>query len=61
MEFMGTKEASEKWGIPQNAISKMCRENRIVDAEQDSPGSPWRIPINAERPQYNSRKQKERK
>lgn len=41
MEFMGTKEASEKWGIPQQTISKLCREKRI-EAEQDAPGSPWR-------------------
>lgn len=56
MEFMGAKEASEKWGIPQKAIPKMCRDGRIPYAEQDAKGSPWRIPINAERPNYTTRK-----
>lgn len=55
MEFMGTKEASEKWGIPQQTISKLCREKRI-EAEQDAPGSPWRIPINTPRPNVITRK-----
>lgn len=44
MEFMGTKEASERWGVKQSAVSLWCRENRIPGAEQDRPGSPWRIP-----------------
>lgn len=58
MEFMGTKEASEKWEIPQAAISKMCREGKIPNAEQDSARSPWRIPVNTERPKYIARKKK---
>lgn len=56
MEFMGTKEASEKWGIPQQAITKMCRAGKILNAEQDSAGSPWRIPCQTERPKYTPRK-----
>lgn len=56
MEFMGTKEASERWGIPQNAISKMCRDGKIPGAEHDDERCPWRIPINAERPNYTTRK-----
>lgn len=51
MEFMGTKEASEKWNVSQNTVSKWCREKKIPNAEQDAKGSPWRIPINAQRPQ----------
>ena len=50
MEFMGTKEASGKWKLSQVYISKLCRENKIPGAEQDAPGSPWRIPINAKSP-----------
>ncbi len=50
MEFMGTKEASIKWGVPQNTISKKCRERKIDGIEQDSVGSPWRIPIDLECP-----------
>lgn len=47
---MGTKEASEKWGLSQAYIAKLCRENKIADAEQDAPRSPWRIPKDAKCP-----------
>lgn len=47
---MGTKTASEKWGYTQATISKWCRNGDIKDAEQDSKGSAWRIPINAKCP-----------
>ena len=49
-EYMGTREASEKWGVSQNTISGWCREGRILKAEQDRKGSPWRIPIDTKRP-----------
>lgn len=42
--YMGTKEASSLWGVSQNTISRWCREKKIP-AEQDAPGSPWRIPV----------------
>lgn len=58
LEFMGTKAASEKWNIPQSTLSKMCRNGKIKGAEQDKPNSPWRIPINAEKPKYTARKTK---
>ena len=59
MEYMGTKQASEKWGYSQSVITKWCREGLIKDAEQDKKGSPWRIPINAERPnQKNNQRSK---
>lgn len=47
---MGTKEASEKWGLSQRTIAKMCRENKIPGATQDRPGCPWHIPKNAKKP-----------
>ncbi len=50
MEFMGTKQAAEKWGYSQSIISNWCRNGKIKNAEQDKKGSPWRIPINAECP-----------
>lgn len=53
MEYMGTKEAAEKWGCSQGTVSKWCREKKIKKAEQDKKGSPWRIPINAEYPGKN--------
>ena len=47
---MGTKEAENQWGIPQNTIARLCREGKIKGAEQDAKGSPWRIPKDAKRP-----------
>lgn len=49
-KYMGTSEASEKWGRSQNTISKACREGKVEGAEQDGPGKPWRIPIDAQNP-----------
>ncbi len=51
MEFMGTKEASEKWGYSQKQIQEWCRNEKIcftIKAEKVS--NRWRIPINAECP-----------
>lgn len=45
MEYMGTKEAAERFGVKPSTVSAWCRENRVPGAEQDSPGSPWRIPV----------------
>lgn len=50
-DCMGTKEASERWGIAQQKISKLCREGKIPGAEQDKKGSPWRIPKDAIKPE----------
>ena len=47
---MGTKQASEHWGVASATVSRWCRERRIVGAYQDAPGSPWHIPIDAKRP-----------
>lgn len=52
-EYMGTKEASEKWGITANTISRWCREGKIKKAEHDAKGSPWRIPSDATPPIHN--------
>lgn len=48
--FMGTSEAAEKWGCSQAKISKLCREGKIKNAEQDGKGRPWRIPADAPKP-----------
>lgn len=45
--FMGAKEAAKRWGVTQATVSRWCREGEIAGAEQDAPGSPWRIPIDA--------------
>lgn len=44
---MGTKEASNLWGVSQNTITRWCREKKIKGVEQDDVYSPWRIPRNA--------------
>lgn len=45
MTDMGTKEASELWGVPQSLVQKWCRQqNKIVpQPTQDRKGSPWHI------------------
>ena len=58
MEFMGTKEASEKWGVNSSTITRWCRDGRIEGAEQDAKGSPWRIPINVQCPTNKKLKKK---
>ena len=57
-EYMGTKEASEKWGVSQGTIAKWCREGKIPGAEQDAEGSPWRLRIDTECPEKTRRKRK---
>ena len=44
MDYIGTKEASKRLNVSCNTISRWCREGKIEGAEQDAPGSPWRIP-----------------
>ena len=44
MADMGTKEASEKWGVAQRTVEKWCREGKITpQPTQDKKGSPWHI------------------
>ena len=50
MQFMGTKEASNRWGVSQARVARWCREGKIEGAEQDEPKSPWRIPIDTVKP-----------
>lgn len=56
MEFMGTLQAAKKWGIPSSIIAGYCRKGKIKSAEQDKPGSPWRIDVNEPKPDYKPRK-----
>ena len=56
MEYMGTKEASEKGGYTKATITSWCRQGIIESAEQDFKGSPWRIPVNAECPKKNRKR-----
>ena len=48
MEYISTKEASEKWGISKRRIQKLCEENRIEGVIRFS--RVWAIPKDAEKP-----------
>ena len=48
MDYISTKEASEKWGISERRIQKLCEENRIDGAIRFS--RVWAIPKDAEKP-----------
>ena len=49
MEYLTTKELSEKWKISQRRIQIYCKENRIHGAILK--GSIWLIPEKAQNPQ----------
>lgn len=44
MADMGTREASEQWGVPQWKVRKWCNEVNDSRITQDKKGSPWHIP-----------------
>ncbi|HBR02385.1 MAG TPA: DNA-binding protein [Ruminiclostridium sp.] len=48
MEYMSAKEASEKWGISERRIQKLCEENRIEGVIRFS--RVWAIPNDAKKP-----------
>lgn len=44
MDFIGTKEAKQRFNVSKATLTRWCRNGQIPNAEQDAPGSPWRIP-----------------
>lgn len=51
MEYMGTKEAAEKWGCSQRKVAEWCRKGKIcLVAEPVKRGGRWQIPVDAECP-----------
>ena len=51
MEYMGTKEAAEKWGYSESTIRKWCKEEKIqLLVKPEKVSGRWRIPANAECP-----------
>lgn len=50
MEYVGTKVIAELWGWKQSKVSAYCRAGKIPGAEHDGTGSPWRVPIDALKP-----------
>lgn len=48
MNYISVKATSEKWGISERRIQKLCEENRIEDTLKF--GRTWMIPNHAEKP-----------
>ncbi len=44
-KYVGTSEAAKILGYSQAYLTKLCREGKLPDAEQDGRGKPWRIPV----------------
>lgn len=44
MADMGTKEASELWGVSQKRVQDWCRKTSDERITQDKKGSPYHIP-----------------
>lgn len=55
MDYISTKEASEKWGISERRIQKLCEEGRIPGVVRFS--RVWAIPKDVEKPTDARRKQ----
>ncbi len=53
MDYISVREASEKWGISERRIQKLCEQNRIDGAMKFS--RIWVIPQNAYKP-FDARK-----
>ncbi|GGD58782.1 helix-turn-helix domain-containing protein [Paenibacillus nasutitermitis] len=48
MDAMSVKEASEKWGISERRVQKLCEEDRIPGVVRF--GHSWAMPKDAEKP-----------
>ena len=55
MNYISVKAASEKWGISERRIQKLCEENRIDGTEKF--GRAWMIPKDAEKPVDDNKEQ----
>lgn len=53
-DFMGTKEAAEKWGCNQSEVAKWCREGKILNAEKKD--GVWQIPKDEKCPEISDTK-----
>ena len=56
MDYISVKDASEKWGISERRIQKLCEENRITGTLKF--GRAWMIPKDAEKPIDGQKKKK---
>lgn len=50
MADMGTKEASERWGVSQRKVQEWCRNTNDRRITQDKKGSPYHIPVDYPNP-----------
>lgn len=48
MDYISVRAASEKWGISERRIQKLCEENRIDGTLKF--GRAWMIPKDTEKP-----------
>jgi hypothetical protein len=48
VDYIGTKEAAEKWDISERRIQKLCEENRIPGVVRFV--RVWAIPKDAQKP-----------
>ena len=52
MEYMGVKEAAEKWGYSESTVRKWCRDEKIqLLVKPEKVSGRWRIPAKAECPE----------
>ncbi|MCQ6563868.1 helix-turn-helix domain-containing protein [Paenibacillus mendelii] len=58
MDAMSVKEASERWGISERRVQKLCEEDRIPGVVRF--GRSWAMPKDAEKP-FDGRFKSERK
>lgn len=56
MDYITSKEASQKWDITERRIQKLCEEGRIAGVVRF--GKVWAIPKDAEKP-ADARKKRE--
>ena len=59
MNLLTVKETSEKWGISERMIRKLCAEKRIPEADLIS--GTWMIPDGAPKPVRKPMKKREKK
>jgi len=59
MNYITTKEVSEKWGITTRRVTKLCKEGRIDGALMM--GNIWVIPKDSPRPEQFVRGRKKQK
>ena len=51
VKYMDVNEAAKKFGVTKATISRWCLEGKLKGAIQEFQGKPWRIPLDATRPQ----------